>query len=91
MSPRDQAATIFRGIRGNPALIKIQRDNYAALLSTITGANGGFQIGEANVNGQSFSGKHTQTSVDRLAIFKELMPMLDRDSAGSKATLGRFL
>ncbi len=90
MSPRDQAAAIFRGIRNNPAAIAAQRANHDALIASITGTNGGMQIIKADVNGQEFWAKHTSTPQDRLAVSAELMKMLDAGTAGSKTVIGRF-
>lgn len=91
MSPHDQARAIFRAVRGNAAAIKVQRDNHAALVASITGSEGGMQITDSNVNGQGFSAKHSSTPQERLQVLSILMGMLDRNSAGSKTTLGRFL
>jgi len=91
MSPRDQAAAIFRAIRGDSAKIQVQRDNHAALVASITGANGGMQITESNVNGQSFNARHSSTPQERLHVLSLLMTMLDQDSAGTKTVVGRFL
>jgi hypothetical protein len=91
MSPRDQAAAIFRAIRGDSTAIATQRANHAALVASITGANGGMQVVESTVNGQSFTAKHTSTPQERLSVLSILMTMIDNDSAGTKTVAGRFL
>ena len=91
MSPRDQAAAIFRAIRYDDAAIEAQRANHAALVASITGANGGMQVVESTVNGQSFTARHSSTPQERLSVLSILMTMLDNDSAGTKSVRGRFL
>ena len=90
MSPFEQARTIFRAIRGNQSAIKVQRDAFAALVASITAANGGMQVTESTVNGQSFTAKHSSTPEGRFHVLSILMKMLDNDSAGSKTVIGRF-
>ena len=91
MSPFEQARAIFRAIRGNQTAIDEQRANHAALVSSITGTNGGMQVTESTVNGQSFTAKHSSTPQERLQVLSILMSMLKHDSAGTRSTTGRFL
>lgn len=89
MSPRDQAAAIFRAIRNDPKAIAVQRANHATLVASITGTNGGMQILKADVNGQEFWAKHTSTPQERLAVSNLLMQMLDNGTAGTKTVIAR--
>ena len=90
MSPFNQARAIFKAIRGDQDLIDAQRANHAALVASITGTNGGMQVTESTVNGQSFTAKHTSNAQDRLHVLSLLMTMVDNDSAGSKTVRGAF-
>lgn len=90
MSPFLQARAIFRAIRGDSDAIEAQRANYTALVASIAGTNGGMQVTESTVNGQSFTAKHASTPQDRLHVLSLLMTMLDNDSAGTKTVVGRF-
>lgn len=86
-----QAQGIFRAIRGNSVLIEEQRAAYLAAARSITSTTGGIQVESATVNGQSFSGKATSTPSERFEVLQILMGMIDRDSAGTRTTRGRFL
>ncbi|MCV6900794.1 hypothetical protein OE165_27560, partial [Escherichia coli] len=81
---------IFKAIRYDDAAILVQRSNYAALASSITGTNGGMQVTESTVNGQSFTARHSSTSQERFQVLSILMTMIDTDSAGTKTVRGRF-
>jgi hypothetical protein len=91
MSPFRQAQGIFRAIRGNSTLIEEQKAAYLAAARAITSATGGVQVESATVNGQSFSGKATSTPAERFEVLQILMGMIDRDSAGTRQTVARFL
>jgi hypothetical protein len=86
-----QAQGIFRAIRGNPTLIEEQRAAYLAAARSLTSTTGGVQVESATVNGQSFSGKATSTPAERFEVLQILMSMIDRDSAGNRSTVARFL
>jgi hypothetical protein len=90
MSPRDQAAAIFRCIRGDSVAIKQQRDNYKALCASITSPNGGLRITSSTVNNQMFKGENTISAQEQLNVLSLLMVMLDKDSAGSKSVTAVF-
>jgi hypothetical protein len=91
MSPFRQAQGIFRAIRGNSTLIEEQKAAYLAAARAITSTTGGIQVESATVNGQSFSGKATSTPAERFEVLQILMGMIDRDSAGTRQTVARFL
>jgi hypothetical protein len=91
MSPFHQAQGIFRAIRGNSTLIEEQKAAYLAAARAITSTTGGVQVESATVNGQSFSGKATSTPAERFEVLQILMGMIDRDSAGTRQTVARFL
>lgn len=91
MSPHSQARAIFRAVRGNPPAIKIQRDAFTALAASITSTAGGMQLTSGTENGQSFTATHSSTNSERFQVLSILMGMIERDSAGSKQTVGRFL
>jgi hypothetical protein len=91
MSPFDQARAIFKAIRYDDAAILVQRSNYTALAASITGTNGGMQVTESTVNGQSFTARHSSTAQERFQVLSILMTMIDNDSAGTKTVRGRFL
>jgi hypothetical protein len=86
-----QAQGIFRAIRGNSELIEVQRAAYLAAASALTSTTGGIQVESATVNGQSFSGKATSSPAERFEILQILMTMIDKDSAGNRTTVARFL
>ena len=90
MSPHDQARAIFRAVRYDDAAIAIQRDAYLSLTASITSATGGTRITSGTENGQSFTASYEKNETERLNVLTILMGMLERDSAGSKPTLGRF-
>lgn len=90
MSPQKQARAIFCAIRGNSVKIKAKRDEFAALVDSITGAEAGMQITSSLVNGQSFGAKFTGNVETRFDVLTRLMAMLDADSAGGTKTVGRF-
>jgi hypothetical protein len=91
MSPFRQAQGIFRAIRGNPTLIEAQKAAYQAAAVALTSTTGGIQVESATVNGQSFSGKATSTPDERFEVLQILMGMIERDSAGNRTTVARFL
>jgi len=91
MSPRDQAAGIFRAIRGNPTLIEEAKADHLAAARALKSTTGGIQVESATVNGQSFSGKATSTPAERFQVLDILMVMINRDSAGTRSTRARFL
>ena len=91
MSPFRQAQAIFRAIRFDDAEIEVQRANHAALVASFTGTNGGMQVIESTVNGQSFTARHSSNAQERLQVLSILMTMLNNDSAGTKTVVGRFL
>lgn len=91
MSPFLQAQAIFRAIRYDDAAIEAQRANHAALVAAITGTNGGMQVVESTVNGQSFTARHSSTPQERLHVSSILMKMLDTESTGTRKVTGRFL
>lgn len=90
MSPFNQARAIFRATKNDPAAQKLKKDQYKELVASITGADGGMQITDSQVNGQGFTAKHSSTAQERLQVLDLLMGMYERGSAGSKTTLGRF-
>ena len=91
MTPFRQAQGIFRAIRGNPTLIEEQKTAYLAAARSLTSTTGGIQVESATVNGQSFSGKSTSTPAARFEVLTILMGMIERDSAGTRTTVARFL
>jgi len=90
MSPRDQAAAIFRAIRGDQDAIDEQRAIHLALATSINSPNGGMQITESSVNGQSFTARHASTPSQRLHVLSLLMTMIDNNATGTKTVSGRF-
>ena len=90
MSPHDQARSIFRAVRYDSAAIQVQRDAYIALTASITSATGGTRITSGTENGQSFTASYEKKEAERLQVLTILMVMIERNSAGSKSTLGRF-
>jgi hypothetical protein len=86
-----QAQAIFRIIRGNPILIEAEKEKFKAAALSATSTSGGFQITDATVNGQSFTGKATTTPADRVEVLRLLMVMIEKDSSGATKTRARFL
>ena len=91
MSPHQQARAIFRAVRDDFAAIQVQRDAFKALAESITSTTGGMQLTSGTENGQSFTATHSSKSSERFAVLNILMGMLERDSAGTKTVVGRFL
>ena len=89
---RVQACQARKGlVSEGAAAIKVQRDAFLALTASITSATGGTRITSGTENGQSFTATYEKKETERLNVLTILMGMLERDSAGSKSTLGRFI